>query len=127
MENSDSYEVLIKNDSTLVLHLKERISDFCTPMTPIETDIEITNTLTSFPGFFLFDIYGTLLISQSGDIGIDDDKTLKETESENNKRIIHCIKRGGFDISASNAGSVCRLKDVLTRNVVLRFKKSVLE
>lgn len=55
--------------------LTECIRALCAPLEPRATDVE--PQLTPLPGIkaVLFDVYGTLLISASGDIGLDGERT----------------------------------------------------
>ncbi len=53
--------------------IDSRIADRVVPLTPLDTGLEPSGILPEKPDAFLFDVYGTLLISASGDISVGND------------------------------------------------------
>ena len=51
--------------------IERRIAERVFPLTPVDTGLEPSGVLQGKPAAFLFDVYGTLLISASGDIAVD--------------------------------------------------------
>lgn len=55
--------------------IDHRLADRVLPLAPLDTGLEPSGVLPEKPDAFLFDVYGTLLISASGDISADNDST----------------------------------------------------
>ena len=51
--------------------IERRMAERVLPLTPVETGVRPSGALPGKPAAFLFDVYGTLLISASGDIALD--------------------------------------------------------
>ncbi len=76
--------------------LVERIKALSSPLEPIETDIEERLDLTLNPKVIVFDIYGTLFVSGSGDIGI-----LKGISSE--EVLSEAMESSGINLLSADA------------------------
>ena len=92
------------NDSTYA----EVIANNCRPLEPIETNVRPVISKVDDIRAVLFDVYGTLLVSASGDIGADDgDQRIHALEKT--------CARLRIQLMHSAADSICSLENAISR------------
>lgn len=92
------------NDSTYA----EVIANNCRPLEPIETNVRPVISKVDDIRAMLFDVYGTLLVSASGDIGADDgDQRIHALEKT--------CARLRIQLMHSAADSICSLENAISR------------
>lgn len=89
-------------------HYADIITDNCQPLQPLTTDVEPRLQPLNEIRAILFDVYGTLLISASGDIGADaGDHRLAALEQ--------CCKLFQLELNHTPAEGLTRLEDEIKR------------
>lgn len=89
-------------------HYADIITDNCQPLQPLATDVEPRLQSLNEIRAILFDVYGTLLISASGDIGANDgDHRLAAID--------RCCQLFDLELAVSPAEALTRLEDEVKR------------
>lgn len=89
-------------------HYADIITDNCQPLQPLATDVEPRLQPLNEIRAILFDVYGTLLISASGDIGANDgDHRLTAVE--------RCCELFDIELSVPPAAALTQLEDEIKR------------